>query len=269
MGEASVLRFDELPLDDFLVSLMQHEKDVRVGYLPAQPNLKEVRFSAKMSAPPNGPGPINLFILQETDALSQATEEFVILSGLGGAARRLRDEAIALRDFLRNGGQPALFRIDPRYGLVCGSALEPVDPSVRWDRPGAYVALYLASSPDSPSLAVMEYIPHEQRRRFSELFLKYNQVPPTSGPSFLAGAWKKLRGGSPATPAGPPTHISYRMVKLVARFLRIRGLSPTFISLIYKGVQPEELPSLLLDSRFAVTASGHYDRFFASLSELA
>ncbi len=269
MGEASVLRYDELPLDDFLVSLMQHEKDVRVGYLPAQANLKEARFSTKMPAPPAGPGPINLYLLQETDALSQATEEFVILSGLGGTARRLRDEAVALRDFLRNAGQQALLRIDPRYGLVCGSALEPGDPSVRWDRPGAYVALYLVSSPDSPSLAVMEYIPHEQRHRFSELFLKYNQVPPSSSPSFLTGAWKKLRGGSLATSAGPPAHISYRLVKLVARFLRSRGLSPAFISLIYKGVQPEDFPSLLLDSRCAVTASGHYDRFFASLSELA
>jgi len=211
---------------------------------------------------------LNFFLLQETDALSQITENLVILSGSGKASRDLRDEALALRDFLRTSGQPALLRIDPRYGLVCGSALEPVDPSIRCDRPGAYAAVYLVSDPGSPSLAVMEYIPQELRRRFSELFLKYNQVPPST-PSFLASAWKKLRGGSLAQPAGAPAQIGYRLVKLVARFLKTRNLAPAFISVIYKGIEPADCPSLLLDPRCAMTVSGHYDRFFASLSELA
>ncbi len=268
MGEASVLRYDDLPLDDFLVCLLQHEKDGRAGYLPAPANLKEVRFSVKRPAPPAGHGPLNLFLLQETDAISQIAEGFVILAGSGQMARDLRDETLALTDILRKAGQPALLRIDPRYGLVCGSALEPVDPSIRWDRPGAYAAVYLVSDPGSPSLAVMEYIPHEQRPRFSELFLKYNHVPPST-PSLLASAWKKLRGGSLAQPAGAPAQISYRLVKLVARFLKARSLSPAFISVIYKGVEPADCPALLLDPHNAVTASGHYDRFFASLSELA
>ncbi len=268
MGEASALRYDDLPLDDFLVCLMQHEKDVRAGYLPTAASLKEARLTAKLPPPPAGPGAISFFLLQETDAISQVSEEIVIIAGLGSEAPRLRDEAIALRDFLKNGGQPCLLRIDPRYGLVCGSAIEPVDPSVRWDRGGAYAALYLVSDPGSPSLAVMEYIAQEQRRRFTDLFVKYNQVQPKS-PSFLADAWKKLRGVPLAAQAGSTPRISYRQVKLAARFMKSRALSPAFISLIFKGVKKEDFPSMLLDPGRAVETAEHHDRFFASLSELA
>ncbi len=268
MGEASVLRYDDLPLDDFLVCLMQHEKEPRAGYLPGAASLNEARFTAKLQPPPSGPGAISFFLLQETDAMSQVSEEIVIIAGLGSASSRLRDEATALRDFLGGAGQPSLLRIDPRYGLVCGSSIEPVDPSIRWDKGGAYAALYLVSDPGSPSLAVMEYIPQEQRRRFTELFVKYNQLQPKS-PSFLADAWKKFRGGSLTAQTGGTPRIGYRQVKLVARFLKSRALSPAFISLIFKGVRQENFPSMLLDPGRAVSASGHHDRFFASLSELA
>ena len=91
----------------------------------------------------------------------------------------------------------------------------------------------------------------------------------TLGLRALASAWKKLRGGSLAQPAGAPAQIGYRLVKLVARFLKTRNLAPAFISVIYKGIEPADCPSLLLDPRCAMTVSGHYDRFFASLSELA
>ena len=43
-----------------------------------------------------------------------------------------------------------------------------------------YIALYLTEDPASPSLAVAEYVPVEQRKRFQEVFQRYNQIPPAS-----------------------------------------------------------------------------------------
>ena len=63
MGEASVLRYDDVPLDDFMVSLAQHEQDVRVGFLPKAAHLKEARFSVRRPADLR---PVEIYLLQET-----------------------------------------------------------------------------------------------------------------------------------------------------------------------------------------------------------
>jgi len=90
--------------------------------------------------------------------------------------------------------ESVLFRIDPRYGLVTGSAVEPVDPTIKWDKPGIYTALYLTSDPTSPSIAVMEYVSEENLKRFIEIFEKYNGISPKN--TFWTTALNKLTGRS-------------------------------------------------------------------------
>jgi len=255
------LRYDEVPLEDFLASLAQHEQDVRPGFLPRASSLKEVLFAGRLGGP-EGPR-VRLFLLQEMEALSQTTETFLVLAGPGDAAPLLAETGIALATFLRSRGEPVLLRIDPRYGLVCGSALEPVDPTVKWNRPGAYLTLHLTDDPGSPSLAVMEYVAAEHQRAFADLFLRYNGIAPKR-PSFFGGALKRLAG---APPPAPTTRVNYRVVKVLAQFFGARGLSGATVSLIFKGVTAEELPSCLLDARYR--NANHGDRFLPSVGELA
>lgn len=261
MSEADTLRFDEVPLEDFLASLAQHEQDVRPGYLPRAGHLKEVVIAGRLGGS-EGPK-VRLFLLQEMEALSQVTETFLVLAGPGEAAPLLAETGLALRSHLCSHGEPALVRIDPRYGLVCGSALEPVDPSVKWDRPGAYLTIHLTDDPGSPSLALMEYVAAENQKAFADLFQRYNGIPPKR-PSLFGGALKRL-AGSPAHP--PAARVSYRLVKGLAQFLGSKGLADATVSLIFKGVSETELPNCLLDAGHRRPNSG--DRFLPSLGELA
>jgi hypothetical protein len=254
-------------MDDFLACLMQYERDVRPGYLPPVRNLKEARLQA-LWCPPDGreDATLSIYVLQETDALTQKVESFLLLHGPSQIAAAMADLAGRLRRHLTLKGQPALFRIDTRYGLVTGSALEPVDPSIKWDRPGCTVALYLTEDPSSPSLALLEYVPAEHRRKFQELFLRYNQVQP-SAPGLFKSTFKRFVGGAKAVE--PPRRLTYALLKGLATFLAAEGVRNTTISLIFKDLTDEEGKRILLDPKFGAFYPSGQDRFVASLGELA
>jgi len=262
----TTLRYDQVPLEDFLACLIQYETDVRTGFLPPARNLKEARFQADWNAGPEGAKvPLALYLLQETDALSQRAESFLLVHAPSGAASALRDLALRLRHFLGKNGQPSLFRIDPHYGLLAGSAMETVDPAIRWDRPGTYIALYLTEDPASPSLAVADYVPADQRKRFQEVFQRYNQIPPATAGLFTS-TFKKLLGG--ARNVDLPRRLTYKLLKSLAAFLLEARVQIPVISLIYKDLSPEDGKRVLLDPKFGAFHSNGQDRFVASLGEL-
>ncbi len=267
MPSGSTLRFDQVPLEDFLACLMQYEADVRSGFLPANRALKEALLRAGWK-----PGffgeeiPVSIYLLQEIDALSQKVEMFLLVHAPSRSAADLRELALRLRRYLKNRQVPSLFRIDPRYGLITGSALEPVDPTVRWDRPGSYIALYLTDDPASPSLAVMEYVPADQRKRFQDLFHRYNAVAPAT-PSLFKATFKRIMKGG--TEVEPPRKLNYKLLKGLSTFLSQEGVSSPTISLIFKDLSAEDGKRVLLDPRFGSFYPNGQDRFVASLGELA
>lgn len=266
MPAGTTLRFDQIPLEDFLICLMQYEVDVRSGFLPPARNLKEARVQSSWSALPAGARlPLALYLLQETDALSQRVESFLLVQAPSSAVAPLRDLALRLRHFLGKSGQPALFRIDPRYGLAAGSAMEPVDPAIHWDRPGTYIALYLTEDPTSPSLAVMDYVPADQRKWFQEVFQRYNQVPPATSGLFKS-TFKKLLGGN--RHVEPARKLTYKLLRSLAAFLSEEQVQEPRISLIYKDLSPEDGKRVLLDPKFGAFHLSGQDRFVASLGEL-
>lgn len=247
---------------------MQHESDVRRGFLPPPSSLKDVKLWGNLPWPGEEETvPLSLFLMQEVDALTQRTEAFVLLHAPSRWAPVLQEEAHRLREFFRKRQAPTLFRIDPRYGLLCGSAQEAVDPSVKWDRPGTYVALYLTDDPSSPSLALLDYVPMDLRERYHQLFMKYNGVH-AKGARSLTSTWKRLLGHGGHAATGPHS-VNYRMVKGLAQFLQGEKVTSATISLIFKDVPPDALRDSLLDSSLASHHSSGQDRFFASLGELA
>ncbi len=267
MPVGTTLRYDEVPLDDFLLALRQHERDVRLGHLPPQQQLKEVRLEMRWTPfSATEPSPLTIYLLQERDALSEQVEVFFLLRAPSALAVPLRDMALKFRAFLRKRQLPSLFRIDPRFGLVYGSALDPLDETIRWDRPWSIVTLYLTEDPSSPSLAVMDYVSPDARKRYQELFLKVNQVAPSS-PGFLKNAWKRLRGGGQQE-AGVH-RLSYRLVALLSAFLQNEPCVDATISMIFKELPRGTGGVGLLDPRFATYYPSGHDRFFASLGELA
>ncbi|MEW6757540.1 MAG: hypothetical protein AB1347_04905 [Acidobacteriota bacterium] len=266
MPSGSTLRYDGLSMEDFLAAL-NHRGAGGADGLPLPQHLKEARIESTWTPGTLGPTPLTLFLLQEQDALSGRKEVFVLLHGEGEASRQIRDLVLRLRAYLRTRGIASLLRIDPRYGLLCGSALEPLDPSVQWDRPTVYAALYLTDDPASPSLAVMEYVPVTQQEGFREAFLRYNGVEPARS-GILASAFRRFTGGKPPS-ASPAGKLSYGMVATLAAFLAREGGKDVRLSLIFKDLSPLDARTCLLDPDRATYHPSGNDRFFASLGELA
>lgn len=268
MAEGSTLRIDNLPLDDFLVILNQYERDIRTGYLPKQSFLKEFKLECLWAGEGlSFPVHLALYCLEELETLSDILETFVIVSTSSEASRAIIPFSKRLKDSLFFIKEKVIFRIDPRYGLVHGSAIEPIDFSIKWDKPGIYTALYLTSDPSSPSVAVMDYVSPENLNRFISIFKKYNGVPPKK-PSFWSTAIGKLTGKSTSSRKEQIRKINYKLVKTLANFLqRERAMSAT-ISLIYKNIEPDDVPNLLVDRMYVVTAKSGSDRFFGTLADL-
>ena len=73
----TTLHYDQVPLEDFLACLTQYETDVRTGFLPPARNLKGGTLPVRLERRARGrEGHWPLYLLQETDALSQQTESF-------------------------------------------------------------------------------------------------------------------------------------------------------------------------------------------------
>lgn len=267
MAAGSTLRFDAVPIEDFLACLDTYEKDVRTGFLPRPAFLREVKFEGEWSPRESGySGRLNLYFLQETDPLTERTETFLLFHAEGAGAVPLRALALRVRDGLERRRIPALFRIDPRYGLITGSAAEPVDPLLKWDRPGCYIALYLTQDPGTPSLALVDYVPSEQQGRYCELFQKYNRVQPARS-GFLQTTWKRLTGHTPETK--PARRVNYTFVRQTVGMLASEPIRCLKVSLIYKDVDPNDARTVILDPKSATYAPSGQDRFFASLGDLA
>jgi len=264
----TTVRYDSVPLEDFLACLRHFEDDVRQGYLPRPEHLKEAMIQASWSPRTNAAAcPLALYILHEKEALSDRVETFVVLSTESAASSQLRDVCLRLRGYLESRGMGGFFRIDPRYGLLYGSALEPVDPAVKWDRPGAYAALYLTRDAGSPSLALLDYVPLGMQERYKALFLKYNRLQPPR-PGFFASALKKFRQG-PAGSDGGAQKPGYTLLKVLAAFLNREKVTAASLSLIFKDLSPADTQAALLDGSYATFYPSGHDRFLNSLGDLA
>lgn len=267
MAEGSTLRIDNLPVEDFLTILNQYEKDVRKGYLPKQSFLKEAKLEALWMADElSSPIKIAIYLLEELETLSDILETFIIISTSNEGSKAIINFSKRLKEELIRNKEPVLFRIDPRYGLVHGSAIEPIDPSIKWDKPGIYTALYLTSDPASPSLAVMEYVSPEYLKKFISIFKKYNGVEPKK-PSFWLNALSKLTGKS-SSQTEKPRKINYKILRILINFLHKEKAMSATISLIYKNIEPIEVTNLLVDPIFVSTAKSGADRFFGTLADL-
>lgn len=264
MAEGCTLRYEEIPLADFLAALAVREK---AGTLPEPSALKEARLSASWSPFPGEASPLVLYLLQERDALTQIHESFLLVQGEGRHSRPLKDLVLRLGRFFRRRNLPVLFRIDPRYGLLVGSALEPLDPAVKWDRPRVYAALTFTADPAAPSLALLEYVPVSQQTAYRELFRKYNGLEPVR-PGRLAQVFRRWTG-SPPSGEGGPGRLTYGMVATLGTFLKQEKVTEVTLSLIFKGIPAGEANRFVLDPRRATFHPSGHDRFFASLGELA
>lgn len=267
MSTGRTLRYDGVPLEDFLVCLTHLQKAPGSRALPQAEALKEARLEAAWRYDVDGPEvPLSLFLLQERDALTERTEVFLLVHAPGGASAPLREMSVKLKEFLEHRHLPSFFRIDPRYGLVYGSALEPIDETVKWDRPGVYTTLVLTHDLSSPSLALLDYVAQSHRRRYQEIFVKYNHVQPVSV-GFFKSTWQRLRG--PEKTDQGPRKLSYGMLAVLSTFFSIGLYKQAKISLIYKDVPETQVKTTLLDPGFSSAYDSGHDRFFASLGELA
>jgi hypothetical protein len=267
VSSGTTFRYDGVPLEDFLECLLQQHKNPQSDCLPGPYFLKEARLDASWRYGVDEPDvPLTLYLLQEKDALTELEEVFLVAHAPGHVSSALRDLAVKLKGFLDHKQVPCYFRIDPRYGLVYGSALEPIDNTIKWDRPGVYVTLCMTADLGAPSLALLEYVAQTQRKLYQDLFFKYNHAHPVSV-GFLKSTWKRIRGNE--APDHTPRKLSYGTLSMLATFMSLGLFREAKVSLIYKELPPRMAISCLIDPAYSSSYEAGHDRFFASLGDLA
>jgi len=265
MGKANSLRYDEIPLSDFLTAVAEHRQDVRRGLLPKVDKLHALKLSGLYGEGEAPSEDITLYLLNEENPLLGETERFLLLHAPASLSSALERHGMALRDYLRERDLPVLFRIDPRWGLITGSATHAVDPMLKWDKPNAYLCLYVTSDPGHPSLALADYVATEHRKAWNAAFEKANGTPPKKS-SLLSRAVAALSGrkGGESAP-----RLSWAQIQELLAYLPEKmGWQLPTVSVIFYPCDTDEARSFLLppEKMAVVTGAG---RFFASLGELA
>jgi len=268
MTDANVLRYDTVPMDDFLQALTLHEQNADRGALPRPAALRAVRISG-MAQTEKEPYPFELYSIAEYNPLAAQVEAFVVLRAPSGNARELQKLAPKVRQELASRGFKTLYRIDPRYGLLSGSAMASVDPAAR-SKPWCFITLYLTDDPGHPALALLDYVDKANRPAFETAFKKANGMAAKGAPVFNF-SFSKFLGGKkePANPVPPVSPLRYAHLRTLLMALGnsffVRQLT---ISLIFSGVTDREVENCFLDKHHSVHQASGQAQFFASLDEL-
>ena len=267
---AEFLRYDHLSVDDLVSALVLHHKDPAHCFFPAARRLRAFRIEGPLRTRREGTreSPLILYFVNEPNLVTEQTESFFLLLTDPDAYRELVTLCQRFRHDLKGLGFASLLRIDPKYGLVQGSAKEPVDPLVKWDKNHILVTLYLTDDPKHPAVALGDYVQRDHQVRYGQLFEKYNQCKPAASTllGFDLSRWRK--GKKEAAPlAGPNFH--YRHLQKLAELLQGKYYQGEMLcSLLFEDVTEEELDRIPLDQDKAAFLAADQAPFFASIDEL-
>lgn len=266
--------YKDIAADDFLAAWRLHREKGAQAYLPGDVHLRDFKLEGRVESrsPDESMGgsaaerSLALYFLSQYDMVSDETTAFVILSSDRTAHTYLENTAKRLRIDLRGQGFGTFVRVDPRYGVVVGTARDVVDAGVHTDRNRAYVTLVLTKDAAHPEVSLLEYVDRDHQTRYKEIFEKINQTPPKKR-SMMGFDLSKLRAGGLKGEADSPfrhEHIRYFAGALQERY-GIRGLK---VSLIYKNVTEEDLKKCIIEPAAGLFVPVGECRFFTSTEEL-
>ena len=264
------LRYDDVPWPDFSATLKEHLLHPAKRLLITDFKLRDFRIAAQrnragnlqLDEDPKRNREVLFFFLREPDLVEQAVHQYLVISTDSDGADDLLRIAQRFRLDLRGKAMDTLFRVDPRYGIVVGSSLEPVNRFGVKERPCCFVTLVFSKNPAHPLVALEDYVDREDRGRFQQIFEKYNHQPPGKPPLM-----KRIFGSGTVTLS--PTGWNYRILSELALILSTRYyLFPQRISLIFENVHDSELEACVLDRSRSVFQTSGTARFFSSTEEL-
>lgn len=262
-GYVAIARYEGIGADDFLTALDLHLKDVRNGYFPRIAYLKELMVEGVSTQ--DGKARCNMYLCYEDNLVTGQREKFIIIRGPSYIANLIEGWGVALKGLLAKLGFPTLFRIDPRYGILYGSARNPVDDTIKWDKPFTFLTLYCTDDPSFTPIALYEYVSQRSIKKYEGIFEEYNRCK-VKKPSFFKSAIKVLKGSQIVDNVKIPYSLILSIIKFSGQSFKWKD---TLVSVIFKDIPDSDLRRIILDSsRCTVIASGG-DRFFASLGELS
>jgi hypothetical protein len=260
----NLILYRDIPVDDFLAAYRAHKERPDAVYLPSDAQLRDFALSGVCKVK-DQQWPITLFFFNQYDMVQDQTTAFLIVHADHQAASNLEILAKRLRIDLRGQGFPALYRIDPRYGLVYGTMRDAVDPAVRMDRNKCYVTLVLTDDASHPEVSLLDYVDRDYQKRYRQIFEQWNQTPPKKR-GFMGFDLSKLRGGLKGESPSPfrYEHIRYFIQALKDRY----GFMDLKLSIIYREVTENDLRRTVLDSSAGLFYAVGECRFFNTTEEL-
>jgi hypothetical protein len=266
---ANYILYRDIAADDFLAALKLHREKGAQAHMPGDAHLRDAMFAGVCESRSAGETETHflaIYLMNQYDMVRDETTAFAVLSTDRAGQKFLENTAKRLRIDLRGQGFDTLYRVDPRYGVVVGTARDAVDVAVRSDRNRCYITLVLTKDPAHPEASLLEYVDRDHQERYRNVFQEVNQTAPKKR-GVMGFDLSKLRSGGLKGETESP--FRHEHVRYFAGALRERyGMRDMKISLIYRDMTDDDLKRCVLDPAAGLFVPVGECRFFASTEEL-
>ena len=263
------IKYDDIPFQDFLSAYHIYLKKSQKDFLIDIDKLRECLFKGNKTKILDSKPVIRLikiFYIIDFDIIRSTYNHYFIFQSSADFQEELERVAKRIKIELKLKNIDSLFRIDPKYGLVIGTAKEAIDSSVPPDKLFCFITLYLTGDQHHPEIALLEYIEKTYKKKYMEIFEKHNHCSPGSF-KFLGIDLSKIKQAFKKS--SPFVLLRYEgIIELGNSLIHKHKLEDLSISLIFEEVTENEITRCLLDKNKSAYYSGELCKFFINAEEL-
>lgn len=259
----------KIPYEELAYAFEYHLMRPEAGLLPQENKLKDFAIYAQVIPRiQETPVPIKLLVIQEYDPIPAITKVYALFQGSDNAASIILREAHRVRLWFKEQGLHWMYRVDPVYGILQGNCDDAVQPDACHPTTSVVLTMVLTDDPGHPDLALQDYVPDKHRKKFVELFEKYNKVKP--GKFRLLGIDLGTIFKKKADDLSKNIHTwSYSLLRdLLRNLLQRQYWTNMNVSLVFTDVSEEDFRNVPFHSSYIFYYPTRPCRLFTEIDEL-
>lgn len=262
-------KYENILFEDFLYAYNLYSKQNIKKSLLDIDKLKEFLFTCTKVKEVEGKiitYPMKIFYITDYDYFRNIHSNYFLFQTSSIIQEELEKLAKRIKIELKLKNIDTLFRIDPKYGLVIGTAKEAIDPTVTQDKDCCFITLYITTDTNHAEIALTEYVDKSLKKKYIEIFEKHNHCSPGT---FKILGFDLSKFKHMFTKTKPHILFFYEdIVELGNSLLNKHKLKNLNVSLIYENVSEKETNECLLDKNKLVYFPSGFCKFFISVDEL-
>ena len=168
MTKAVFVKYENISFEDFLSAYNLYSKQNIKNSLLDIAKLKEFLFTCnKVKEVENKiiTYPMKIFYITDYDYFRNIHSNYFLFQAPSIIQEELEKLAKRTKIELKLKNIDTLFRIDPKYGLVIGTAKEAIDPTVAQNKNYCFITLYITNDTNHPEIAITEYVDKNLKKK--------------------------------------------------------------------------------------------------------